>query len=200
MASAALFHSLALNHAFHNGNKRTALVGLLAMLDENGLVLTATEQELFRFTLRTAQHGHVRRSADQLADREVMVVARWIRSNSRPVEKGERPMKWIRLRQRLAHFDCTCEPSSGGGNRMNIRRTVRNPRRFVVGAKNKTLATQVAWAGDGTEADRRVIHKVRRDLWLDAEHDVDSATFYDGATLDAFIIDYRRILGRLAKL
>ncbi|MEY2449909.1 MAG: hypothetical protein QOH79_3385, partial [Acidimicrobiaceae bacterium] len=63
MTAAALFHSLALNHAFHNGNKRTALVSMLAQLDENGRVLTATEQELFRFTLRTAQHGHVARHA-----------------------------------------------------------------------------------------------------------------------------------------
>ena len=33
--AAALFHSLTRNHAFHNGNKRTALVTLLATLYRN---------------------------------------------------------------------------------------------------------------------------------------------------------------------
>jgi prophage maintenance system killer protein len=56
MATAALFHSLVHNHPFHNGNKRTGLVSLLAMLDENGRVLTCSQQELFRYTLRVAQH------------------------------------------------------------------------------------------------------------------------------------------------
>ena len=37
MAAAALLHSLVLNHAFYNGNKRTALVAVLVFLDENGL-------------------------------------------------------------------------------------------------------------------------------------------------------------------
>lgn len=200
MASAALFHSLALNHAFHNGNKRTALVALLAQLDENGLVLTATEQELFRFTLRTAQHGHVPRWADALADRELMAIARWIRANTRPVQKGERPMKWVRLKQRLASFGCTWEPATGVGNRLNVYREVPVRRRLPLAPRKKRLWVQVACAGDGTEADKNTVHMLRRRLELDDKHDVDSATFYAGATIDAFIIDYRRILGRLAKL
>jgi death on curing protein len=37
--AAALFHSLTKNHPFHNGNKRTALVALLSMLQRNGYQL-----------------------------------------------------------------------------------------------------------------------------------------------------------------
>ncbi len=200
MATAALFHSLTLNHPFYNGNKRTALVSMLAQLDENGLVLTATEEELFRFTLRTAQHGHVPLHADLRADREVQAVARWIKGQSRPVDKSEKPLKWVRLKQRLSAFECTCEASTGVGNRVNIYRIVPGRRRVTGGHRTQTLSTQVACAGDGTEADRGTIHKIRKDLWLDAEHNIDSASFYGGATIDAFIIDYRRILSRLAKL
>ena len=36
MAGAALLHSIVLNHAFHNGNKRTALVSTLVFTDRNG--------------------------------------------------------------------------------------------------------------------------------------------------------------------
>lgn len=199
MATAALFHSLIHNHPFFNGNKRTALVSLLAQLDQNDLVLTATENDLFRFTLRTAQHRLVKET-DERPDREVLEIAKWIKSNSRTIERGERPMRWGKLRQRLREFDCDSTPSSGVGNRLNISRRVARIRRFGVGSKTRPLTTQVAWSGDGTDADRSTIHKIRKDLQLDDEHDVDSATFYAGAKVDAFIIDYRRILQRLAKL
>lgn len=200
LAAAALFHSLIHNHPFFNGNKRTALVSLLAFLDENGLVPKCSEQELFRFTLRTAQHRLVPEHADERSDREVQEIARWIKANSRVVERGERPMKWIALKQRLREFGCRWEPAGGRGNRLNVAREVPRPRRLGIARRPETLTTQVAWAGDGTEADRSAVHKLRHDLHLDDDHDVDSAIFYAGAEIDAFIIDYRRILKRLAKL
>jgi death-on-curing family protein len=39
MAAAALLHAIISNHAFHNGNKRTALVATLVFLDMNGFLL-----------------------------------------------------------------------------------------------------------------------------------------------------------------
>ena len=199
MACAALFHSLVHNHAFHNGNKRTALVSMLVFLDENGAVLMTDETELFRFTLRTAQHRLVPPNADQLPDREVLAIARWIAAKSRPIERGERPMKWIRLKQRLRDFGCRFETSKGVGNRLNIIRTIDVKRRLGR-PKTRTLHTQVRWAGDGTEAERNTLHKIRADLELDDTHDCDSGTFYAGSEIDSFIIDHRRILQRLAKL
>jgi death-on-curing family protein len=200
MAAAALFHSVVLNHAFHNGNKRTGFVSLLAFLDENDLVLTSSEDELFKITLRVAQHGIVSANADQLADREVQEIARWIRSNSRPVRREERMMKWHKLRSRLSELGCEMEPASGGGSRLNIRRTVYRKKLLGLRRTPVVLRTQVAWTGDNTEADKKAIHWIRSQLELDDANDVDSATFYEGAKVDAFIADYRRILKRLAKL
>lgn len=200
MGSAALFHSLIHNHPFHNGNKRTALVSLLAMLDENGRVVSCPEQAIFRFTLEAAAHGLVPAHADQLPDREVVAIAAWIRSNSRPIRRGERPMNWRKLKQRLREYDCEFEIPRVG-NRLNISRRVPLGRRTILGRqKFETLTTQVACAGDGTEADQNCLHKIRNDLHLDDAHDVDSDTFYGGSTIDSFIIDYRRILRRLGKL
>jgi death-on-curing family protein len=199
MAGAALFHSLVHNHAFHNGNKRTAVVGLLAFLDENGVVITCAQEELFRFTLRTAQHRLVAEGANERGDREVLEIARWIRSHSRQVDKGERPMRWNRLKQRLRDFECGYEHHPGGGVRMNVWRDVSRPRRLGR-PKTVRLSTQVACAGDGTDADRSAVHKIRKDLELDDAHDIDSTTFYGGEVIDGFIVDYRRILRRLSKL
>jgi death-on-curing family protein len=198
MAAAALFHSVVHNHAFYNGNKRTALVTLLAVLDENDRVLACSQADLFKFTLLTAQHGLVPTGADNLSDREVMKISHWIRSNSRSLERQERPMKWHKLKRRLRDFNCTYGSAPKVGNRLNIERTIVPKKRF--GRGGVILRTQVAFAGDGTEADRNVLRKIRTDLRLDEPNDVDSAVFYEGAELDAFIIDYRHVLSRLAKL
>ena len=55
MAGAALLHSIVHNHAFHNGNKRSGLVSLIAFLDRNSLLLTCSHDELFRLTLKLAK-------------------------------------------------------------------------------------------------------------------------------------------------
>jgi death-on-curing family protein len=199
MAGAALYHSVALNHGFHNGNKRTALVCLIAFLDENGMVMKCDQDELFRMTLRVAQHGLVPAGSSELADREVLELAEWIRRRSRSIDHADRPMKWLKLKQLLRSFDCDFETAVGVGNRLNIYRTVE--RRGRLGRKRtERLQMQVAWAGDGTEAARNTVHEIRRRLELDDDHGVDSQVFYQGAEIDGFIIEYRRILQRLSNL
>ncbi len=200
MAGAALFHSLILNHAFHNGNKRTALVALLAFLDENGFVLTCDETALFRKTLRVAQHGIVQINADRLSDREVLEIARWLRSNIRTIQRGDYPMKWHKLKARLREFSCTWCPAPGVGNRLNIERVIIRQSFLKLRNRKITLKSQVAWSGDKTEVDRDTIHKIRKNLQLDDFHDVDSTEFYRGENVDRFIIQYRRILKSLARL
>lgn len=200
MAAAALFHSIVLNHAFHNGNKRTGLVSLIAFLDAHKIVLTCSRAELFKMTLRVASHGLVPASADNLADREVLAIAHWIKSNSRTVDRHERPMQWLKLRKRLRELGCECTPAQGVGNRMNITRTVEERTTVLRRTKRRVLTTQVACAGDGTDAAKNTIHKIRADLHLDDEHGYDSAAFYDDAVVDSFIAEYRDILKRLSKL
>ena len=78
MAGAALLHSLVLNHAFHNGNKRTGLVSLLVFLDKNLLMPKCSEKDLFKWTLLVAQHRLVPLHWDNLPDREVLELADWI--------------------------------------------------------------------------------------------------------------------------
>lgn len=200
MAAAALFHSVALNHCFFNGNKRTALVSMLAMLDENGLVVTCDQDQLFRFTLTATQRRLVKRGLPSLADREVLEIARWISRNSRRVEQGERPLKWIRFKRILRGFGCEMAPANGVGNRLDIWREVPQTGVRKLRSKTRRLSVQVAWGGDGAEAERDCVHLVRARLELDDQHNIDSATFYRGAEIDAFIIDHRRVLRRLAKL
>jgi death-on-curing family protein len=201
MAAAALLHSVALNHAFFNGNKRTALVALLVSLDENGLQLTCGEDELFRLVLHVTQHRIVDRRLNDLPDREVLATADWIKERSRRVEHGERVMKWIRFRRILSAYGCWTEFRGGVGNRINIYRDVVEPRRFGR-SRTRHLSTQVRYNSEGSEVGRDAMRKIRADLELDDEHGIDSQSFYSMEVRPAmdFIVSYRKTLRRLAKL
>lgn len=52
--AAALLHSLVLNHAFVDGNKRTAVLATLVFLDLNGYVIRWDQNEALDFVLRLA--------------------------------------------------------------------------------------------------------------------------------------------------
>jgi death-on-curing family protein len=198
MAGAALYRSVALNHGFHNGNKRTALVALIAFLDLNGLVMTCDETELFEMTLRVAQHSLVPAGVPDSDDRETLIVAEWVKAKSQVVDHQERPMKWIALKKKLREFGCEFN-HTGKGNGLLVTRTVGRGRRLVR-RKSETLSCHVSCPSDGADAQRNTIHKIRKALELDDEHDIDSQVFYHGGSYDSFIIQYRRILRRLGRL
>ncbi len=50
----ALFYRLARTHGFADGNKRVALVALIVYLERNGARLSATEDDLYEFTMAVA--------------------------------------------------------------------------------------------------------------------------------------------------
>lgn len=47
--AAAFVESIIVNHPFIDGNKRTGLLGMLALLDREGIVLTAPNEEVYSF-------------------------------------------------------------------------------------------------------------------------------------------------------
>lgn len=56
MKTAALFHSLCTNHGFVDGNKRTATVAAIHMLNWNGYNLVADQCDVIDLAVRTASH------------------------------------------------------------------------------------------------------------------------------------------------
>ena len=52
--AAILFYLLVMNHAFVDGNKRTAALALIEFLERNGRTLDATNDELYQFTIDVA--------------------------------------------------------------------------------------------------------------------------------------------------
>ncbi|WP_159084926.1 type II toxin-antitoxin system death-on-curing family toxin [Planctomonas deserti] len=204
LAAAALMHSIIHNHPFHNGNKRTALVSMLAFLDRNGITLTCDENELFKWTIRVA--GHRLNKDELLGDRndiEVVEMARWICSQSRWIDRGERVVTWNVLRRRLAAFDCQVQGGGNRGGRMIISREITEVRNGFFGSRERRVERKYAlpYGGDGRQIARNRLKELRRELHLSEEFGIDSATFYgNGDPIDSFISQYRKTLSRLAKV
>jgi prophage maintenance system killer protein len=202
MAASALAHSVVNNHPFWNGNKRAALVAYLVFLDNHNLAPTCSDDELFKFILKVSQHSLVERGADNLADREVLAMADWTRTNTRVLKKGERTIKWHALRRLLSELGCTSEPMKNVGNRIAITREVERKGRLPRSTRTEVLRTQVQYGDEGREVNKDALRKLRLDLELDEAHGFDSAAFYESEVepVGGFILRYRRILRRLAKL
>ncbi|MBC8171404.1 MAG: type II toxin-antitoxin system death-on-curing family toxin, partial [Anaerolineae bacterium] len=67
LKAAALLHSVARNHPFTDGNKRTATVGMIFMLQVNGQTVNWQPEEALTMILRAAE-GHT----------EVDAIAAWL--------------------------------------------------------------------------------------------------------------------------
>ncbi len=80
---AALFHSLTKNHAFHNGNKRTALVALLSSLNRNGYHLNAavTDDMVYDLAVAVTADQFPQPSHGLSVDGVVQELASWIRAH-----------------------------------------------------------------------------------------------------------------------
>ena len=50
--AAALMRSLIINHCFHDGNKRTAMMATIIFLEENGLKVIAPNKKMYRLAMK----------------------------------------------------------------------------------------------------------------------------------------------------
>ena len=188
MAGAAYLHAIISNHAFYNGNKRTALVSTLVFLDMNNYLLDIDdEDELFEFILRVASHNIVNvKNTNILADEEMNEIARWLQRSIRPISKQENILKFRELKSILREFNCNIKTTARGSS-INITRG--------------DLHTQIHYRNDGTDVNRNTVRRIRKALYLMDENGYDSIIFYNkGRRIPEFIRKYRRTLELLAKV
>lgn len=200
--AAALLHSLVHNHPFHNGNKRTALVSMLVLLDRNGILLTCDQQALFKHVLFVAQHRLVSRGLPDFSDREVQAIAEWIWSNSRLIEKGDRVLTFRELRRNLGRLGCVLGTPLPG-NRIRLERTITTPPRGILRrTQTVVLRHTTGYRNEGSEVGRQQLADIRRELHLSEADGYDAAYFYgtDRREPDWFISEYRSLLRRLGRL
>jgi death on curing protein len=184
--AASLFYGIALNHAFHNGNKRTAVVALICLADRNDLSVTASEKELYDFVLSVVNHEFrpsLASSASEATDAEVETMAGWITQRIRRKAHVQRMLRWRDLKAALRELDVWIGPATG--SQLELVR--------------KRLRTVVDFDGDTRDVGPMIVRKIRKDLRLTPKDGCDDDVFYgDALPLDHFIEKYRGLLRDLA--
>lgn len=224
-SAATLTFGICNNHAFHNGNKRTALVALLAHLDKNSLTLMGTRQKdlygmimavathsVFKLRSKSARSHRGRKGAKgqkassargHNADAEVKALAAWIGDRAKKPRRGEKQITYRELNRILRRFGYELRvPKSGRGNHRDVVR-VEEQTVGVIRKKQQIRTKRIGTVGyrdEGTVVVVSDLKKVRKLCRLREEDGVDSEAFYDAeAILDGFVNQYRGILNRLAK-
>ena len=198
-SAAALLCALINNHPFHNGNKRTALVSLLAFLDLNGVVLTCSADQLFQFVFLIAMHKLVPGGHDSRddGDLETLAAANNISQWARTVRTvGVTPsMPFRKLQGILERRGCSVR-IVGSRARIERKRPAVSRSPFA-----RPLRSRIPYRDDGTDVPSDQVKKIRQALQLDPEHGHDDDDFFFSrkpTSIDDFIVTYRKILERLA--
>ena len=217
--AAALLYGICMDHPFHNGNKRTALVASLIHLEKNGYMPSSvSHNEFYDLMINLAKHTiHLfcpketkiitgkKHSFNNLitADDEVSILGCWLNHKTRLVNKGERPITYRRLRQILPKFNCYFgEPNK---NFIDVyKKEIIS--KSIIGIKfgTKEIVSRkcnLSYPGEGAVLPKDSLKKLRRDCDLDLEDGIDSEVFYeDEDQIDRILNDYRNLLKRLSKV
>lgn len=209
-SAATLLYGICCDHPFYNGNKRTALVAMLAHLGKNKRTLfKVTERDLYNLIIEVANHSFGLREdprkksledARRSADEEVDAIGDWIYKHMYRVERGERQITFRDLKRILTGFGYALE--NPNKNSIDIvKKEVR-----LKGIIRKTEVTEtkritsIGYPRETEFVPIGTLKHVRRVCKLTEEDGVDSLAFYDDeAVIDAFINKHRTTLRRLAR-
>ncbi|CAB3627141.1 type II toxin-antitoxin system death-on-curing family toxin [Achromobacter aegrifaciens] len=187
LKAASLFHSIAGNHSFHNGNKRAALLSTLFFLSEHNYWLDrCDDDEMYEYTRQIAAHEICENRND-----EVSTIATWLERNSRKQQKGEKPLKLQDLREALGRFGYELRD--------------RGYRFEVIDDLGEVVETILKKGTQGFEDyDPQYIFQLRKRLSLTVDEGVDSGRFYGqkgiAEDLNQFMQMRLEVMKRLAKI
>lgn len=217
--AASLMYGLCMNHPFHNGNKRCALVACLNHLDKNKWApCDVTHGEFYELVRALAAHDlqrvaskkELRQTGLNLSsrrwepDEDIAFIASWIKLRSRAIDKREYPLTFRQLRQRLQPLGVRF--SDTHKNFIDLTREIVSPdRSFLarIGLRKtkQTLRINLSCAGDGEQVGVATIKDIRRELHLRDQDGVDSGVIYGTEKpIESILNEYRTLLKRLARV
>jgi death-on-curing family protein len=200
---ATLFYGLVKNHAFHDCNKRTALLTTLYFLQRVGRTPGAPQREFENLTVRTADndlsHYPAFKRFAKADDPEVEFIANFLKRKTRVIDKHHYIITYNQLANilsrygfRLAHPD---------GNYIDLVRDVEQSTGFFRRTKQivEKRILRIGFPGWKTQVNMSTIKRIREAAGLKHTDGVDSQAFFYGAdSLEALMSTYRGPLERLA--
>ncbi|MBX3385116.1 MAG: Fic family protein [Phycisphaeraceae bacterium] len=220
----SLMFGICQNHPFFNGNKRTALVCLVAHLHENRCALQdISHEELYDIVVSLANHSlaskllqtdgrEAARSAarkrkiveaatDRGRDMEIEMLIRVLRPYVRQIDRQYYPMSVKELHRALKRLGF--EFGAASGNQIELIRVtqVTEPRRWFRREKTidqRAVIGKVPNSGDNRVVSVHEIKRIRQMARLTEEFGVDSKTFFQGLNpVDSLIASHAAVLRML---
>jgi death-on-curing protein len=184
LKAAALFHSLIKNHAFHNGNKRTAFVTLLTLLNRNDRRLKneVNDDHVYDFVLAVTANEFPSSNHTLNDDEVVSEISNWIKSQTVPSRSNAGGMKASEFIDRCKQAGVKYKQVKGGAHCL------------------QNAGTSIKFSRATKQMDGPVIRMYLRKLQLNELHGVGVEEFMDGTSDDREqIYRYIAALKRLAK-
>lgn len=209
--SATVFFGLIKNHPFQDGNKRTALLSLIYHLFNNDLLFTVSEKELDKLAVSVAEIGGERGDREDgqkilalgrykdfekfhgLEDGEVKFLAKFLRKNTRRIEKHSVSPTFQELKTALKKHGFEME--NAGGNYINV---VREEPKYFGLSKKRVSVCQVGFPGWKKQVSQNALKTIRKSTGLTQENGYDwRAIVGKVEPLNALISQYEGPLKRL---
>lgn len=191
---ATLFYGLVMNHAFHDGNKRTALLILIYNLTKNNFQFrdNCNKAKLEELAVNIAAnnlkfYGRYKRFVDK-EDPEVNLIIDFLSHNTRKSDKRFYPVTFWEFNALLKRFNCYLDHPSG--NRINIYQEVEKKLPLLKPYKKTVKILQVGFPGWKKAINQKAAKEILKKAGLNSEHGIDSQVFYKGSDPMSYLIDY----------
>lgn len=196
---ATLAFGLTKDHAFHDGNKRTALLSILLGLNLQKRELNVPKFFLETLMVRIASNGlgeykDYKKYKDS-EDPEVNFIAGKLRNWTRARNTRLYTITFSELNTTLKRFNTYLDDPSG--NMINVYQD--REKRVLFSTKTvRQRICQIGFPGWKKQIDDHSLKKLLKEAKLDSEHGVDSDVFFNGAIPTYELLEeYRKPLERL---
>ena len=196
---ATLAYGLTKDHAFHDGNKRTALLSILLGLNLCKREITVPKEYLELLMVRIASNGlseykDYKRFKDN-DDPDVSFIANKLRNWTRHRNTQLYTITFADLDTALQKFNTFLDTPSG--NKIGVYQ-IREKKSLFSTRKERKRICQIGFPGWTKQVSDHDMKKLLKEAQLDAEHGIDSDVFFKGATPSYELLEeYRKPLERL---
>ncbi len=198
---ATLLYGLVKNHAFHDGNKRTALLVLLLYMDREKLQLREKQSKLETLVVRIAantlyEFETYKRYKDNDVP-EILFIADTLKRYTSPVNKRYYSITYAEFNQKLNRFDVKLD--NPNGNYINVYQKKKIKKFGFFSSRPKDVKIlQIGFPGWKRQINPKAVKEVLKAAHLTAEYGIDSDVFYNGEEpMYVLINEYRDPLSRL---
>lgn len=197
---ATLLYGLVKNHAFHDGNKRTALLVLLLYMERCKLQLRVEQKKLETLLIRIAANrlDEYTSFAKYINNDEPIInfIADLIKKYTRSQNKRYYTITFAEFNHKLNRFNVRlCNPS---GNYIDVHKIIEEKKMGLFTKQKDIRIKQIGFPGWKKQVNIKALKEVLKAAQLTAEYGVDSDVFFNGEEpIYALIHEYRGPLARL---